>query len=269
MDADALSHLKVKDLQRELKKRGLDTSGLKAALLQRLKEHLQRTQSEDMETAKEAEAEKGDEEQADEKDEPTDHSEATDKPTGKRPADKEEDAAPDAKKPKLEEEPNTTSPQPEDEDDKPAQTEDVDNEKAVDDDAEKGYKATLRIDNFVRPFTLNAVKALVQELGNFVEDGFWMDVIKTHCYVTYSSPEVAKKTSSALDGKVWPPENGRALSVKFADHTAMEVSQFGEANLPSRPKSTSDDTQAIQRQSTSTVLRCCTKADLILLFVKR
>jgi uncharacterized protein (UPF0335 family) len=33
--------LQVKDLQRELKKRGLDTSGLKAVLLQRLKDSLE------------------------------------------------------------------------------------------------------------------------------------------------------------------------------------------------------------------------------------
>ncbi|CAH0492861.1 unnamed protein product [Peronospora farinosa] len=38
---DALSCLKVKELQRELKKRGLDTNGLKAVLLERLYERLQ------------------------------------------------------------------------------------------------------------------------------------------------------------------------------------------------------------------------------------
>ncbi|KAF1793330.1 hypothetical protein GQ600_16485 [Phytophthora cactorum] len=45
------------------------------------------------------------------------------------------------------------------------------------------------------------VMALVQELGNFVEDGFWMDAIKTHCFVTYPTSEIAEKTSTALNGK--------------------------------------------------------------------
>lgn len=30
----------------------------------------------------------------------------------------------------------------------------------------------------------------MQELGSFVEDGFWMDAIKTHCYVTYPSSDI-------------------------------------------------------------------------------
>ncbi|POM73493.1 Hypothetical protein PHPALM_9657 [Phytophthora palmivora] len=242
----------VKDLQRELKKRGLDTSGLKAVLLQRLKEHLQQTKAEDVEQEKEK-AEKGDDgEQGNEKDEPVEdqqtenNKEAGEKPTGKRSAEDEEDA-PDAKKPKVEAAVN--SPQPEDEDDKPTSTAEANNEKAQG-KTEMDHRTTLRIDNFVRPFTLNAVKALVQELGNFVDDGFWMDAIKTHCFVTYSSDDAAKKTSAALDGKVWPPENGRALSVKFVDHTAMEVSQYGESNLPSRPKrkNSNEAPQPTQRQ---------------------
>jgi hypothetical protein len=82
--------------------------------------------------------------------------------------------------------------------------------------SEDAPKKTLRINNFVRPFTLNAVKvgaslllarvarkyltgmfvvqALVQEFGDFVEDGFWMDTIKTHCYVTYNSVEIVRWT---------------------------------------------------------------------------
>ncbi|RHY95940.1 hypothetical protein DYB35_005121 [Aphanomyces astaci] len=50
---------------------------------------------------------------------------------------------------------------------------------------------TIRIDNFIRPFTLNAVKAFVQVDASFVDDGFWMDAIKTHCYVTYATTDAA------------------------------------------------------------------------------
>ncbi|RQM10882.1 hypothetical protein B5M09_011910 [Aphanomyces astaci] len=51
---------------------------------------------------------------------------------------------------------------------------------------------TIRIDNFIRPFTLNAVKAFVQVDASFVDDGFWMDAIKTHCYVTYATTDAVR-----------------------------------------------------------------------------
>ncbi|GAB9469468.1 hypothetical protein Gpo141_00006746 [Globisporangium polare] len=91
---------------------------------------------------------------------------------------------------------------------------------------------TLRIDNFRRPFTLNAVKALVQEHGEFIANGFWMDAIKTHCYVSYASKEVASKTRESLQGKVWPPATGIALSVDFSQQTAMSVNDNGEGDVP-------------------------------------
>jgi hypothetical protein len=41
---------------------------------------------------------------------------------------------------------------------------------------------TIVVNNFVRPLTLPAVKALLSAHGVVRE--FWMDSIKTHCYVT-------------------------------------------------------------------------------------
>ncbi|CAL5061516.1 unnamed protein product [Urochloa decumbens] len=41
---------------------------------------------------------------------------------------------------------------------------------------------SLRIDQFVRPFTLKAVQELLGKTGSV--SSFWMDHIKTHCYVT-------------------------------------------------------------------------------------
>lgn len=43
---------------------------------------------------------------------------------------------------------------------------------------------SLKVDRFVRPFTLKAVQELLGKTGNVVS--FWMDRIKTHCYVTVS-----------------------------------------------------------------------------------
>lgn len=41
---------------------------------------------------------------------------------------------------------------------------------------------SLKIDRFVRPFTIKAVKELLEQTGT-VKD-MWMDQIKTHCFVT-------------------------------------------------------------------------------------
>lgn len=38
----------------------------------------------------------------------------------------------------------------------------------------------------VRPFTLGQLKELLNRTGAVVEDGFWIDKIKSHCYVTVS-----------------------------------------------------------------------------------
>ncbi|TMW63475.1 hypothetical protein Poli38472_002416 [Pythium oligandrum] len=97
---------------------------------------------------------------------------------------------------------------------------------------------SLRIDNFRRPFTLNAVKALVQECGPFVDSGFWMNSIKTHCYVTYPSKAIAEQTRQALDGRVWPVETGQALSVQFSEHSAMDVNAGGVPQKRSVPSDT-------------------------------
>lgn len=38
----------------------------------------------------------------------------------------------------------------------------------------------------MRPFTLGQLKELLSRTGTLVDDGFWIDKIKSHCYVTVS-----------------------------------------------------------------------------------
>ncbi|XP_015890890.3 uncharacterized protein LOC107425402 [Ziziphus jujuba] len=78
---------------------------------------------------------------------------------------------------------------------------------------------SLRIDRFLRPFTLKAVQELLGKTGKVTN--FWMDHIKTHCYVTYSSVEEAIKTRNAVYNLQWPPNGGRLLVAEFVD--AQEV----------------------------------------------
>lgn len=47
----------------------------------------------------------------------------------------------------------------------------------------------LYITNLVRPFTLPQLKNLLQRTGRIVENGFWIDRIKSKCFVKYESEE--------------------------------------------------------------------------------
>lgn len=39
----------------------------------------------------------------------------------------------------------------------------------------------------VRPFTLGQLKELLNRTGVVMEEGFWIDKIKSHCFVTVST----------------------------------------------------------------------------------
>nr|XP_043633358.1 LOW QUALITY PROTEIN: apoptotic chromatin condensation inducer in the nucleus-like [Erigeron canadensis] len=74
---------------------------------------------------------------------------------------------------------------------------------------------SLRINHFLRPFTLKAVQELLGQTGTVVS--FWMDQIKTHCYVTYASVEEAIETRNAVCNLQWPAYGGRLLMADFVD----------------------------------------------------
>ncbi|KAK9270865.1 hypothetical protein L1049_026451 [Liquidambar formosana] len=80
---------------------------------------------------------------------------------------------------------------------------------------------SLRIDRFLRPFTLKAVQELLAKTGNVCS--FWMDQIKTHCYVMYSSVEEAIETRNAVYNLQWPPNGGRLLVAEFVDSQEVKL----------------------------------------------
>ncbi|KAI3911544.1 hypothetical protein MKW92_052413 [Papaver armeniacum] len=96
---------------------------------------------------------------------------------------------------------------------------------------------SLRIDNFLRPFTLKAVQELLAKTGAVCS--FWMDHIKTHCYVTYSSVEEATETRNALYNLQWPTNGGKLLAADFVD--PEDVKTRSEAP-PAAPASTTPKT---------------------------
>lgn len=80
---------------------------------------------------------------------------------------------------------------------------------------------SLRIDQFLRPFTLKAVQELLGKTGSV--SNFWMDQIKTHCYVTYSSTEEAIETRNAVYNLQWPTNGGRFLIAEFVDPEEVKM----------------------------------------------
>ncbi|XP_061549785.1 apoptotic chromatin condensation inducer in the nucleus [Phycodurus eques] len=91
----------------------------------------------------------------------------------------------------------------------------------------------VHISNLVRPFTLGQLKELLGRTGTLVEDGFWIDKIKSHCYVTYSRSEEAVATRDALHGVKWPQSNPKVLNVDFCQQDELDFHKgLGTAGKP-------------------------------------
>lgn len=90
----------------------------------------------------------------------------------------------------------------------------------------------VHISNLVRPFTLGQLKELLGRTGTLVEENFWIDKIKSHCYATYSTVEEALTTRNALHGVKWPQSNPKFLSADFAEQDELD---FHRGLLVNRP----------------------------------
>ncbi|KAL3696968.1 hypothetical protein R1sor_011044 [Riccia sorocarpa] len=87
---------------------------------------------------------------------------------------------------------------------------------------------SLKIDKFVRPFTIKAVRELLEQTGT-VKD-MWMDQIKTHCFVTYSSVDEATATRNALYNLQWPVAGGKLLVAEFVEPEEVKLRVDGLAD---------------------------------------
>lgn len=116
----------------------------------------------------------------------------------------------------------------------------------------------LLIKNLVRPFTLNQIKELLSRTGTIVENGFWMDRIKSKCIVEvrldgiickqqhelyseysriffllqYSNEDQAFETRQALHGISWPMSNPKKLHVEYATKEDMETARESSKEQP-------------------------------------
>ena len=94
--------------------------------------------------------------------------------------------------------------------------------------SQKPATTSLRIDRFVRPFTLKAVQELLGKTGSV--QNFWMDHIKTHCYVTVCSFFLNQDLCSYLHLFIYCiilNENQRCTSVSFISKAEMNSAWMG------------------------------------------
>ncbi|XP_014253408.1 apoptotic chromatin condensation inducer in the nucleus isoform X2 [Cimex lectularius] len=86
-------------------------------------------------------------------------------------------------------------------------------------------KATniLYITNLVRPFTVPQLKELLARTGTLAPNGFFIDKIKSKCYVKYTTVEMAVETRHALHGVRWPVNNPKTLKVEFSNEQNLNI----------------------------------------------
>ncbi|XP_034490916.1 apoptotic chromatin condensation inducer in the nucleus [Drosophila innubila] len=103
----------------------------------------------------------------------------------------------------------------------------------------------LYITNLVRPFTVLQLKGLLARTGKIVEDdGFWIDRIKSKCYVAYATEDEAIETRHALHGVRWPVSNPKCLNVDFGSRTDMDRAiQSTKNETPKYPQDNTRDNQ--------------------------
>ncbi|XP_027134969.1 apoptotic chromatin condensation inducer 1b [Larimichthys crocea] len=80
----------------------------------------------------------------------------------------------------------------------------------------------IHVTNLVRPFTLGQLKELLNRTGVVMEEGFWIDKIKSHCFVTYTTTKEAFASRAALHGVKWPQSNPKVLSVEFCEQAELD-----------------------------------------------
>uniref|UniRef100_A0A8C0ZN60 Apoptotic chromatin condensation inducer in the nucleus n=1 Tax=Castor canadensis TaxID=51338 RepID=A0A8C0ZN60_CASCN len=102
----------------------------------------------------------------------------------------------------------------------------------------------VHISNLVRPFTLGQLKELLGRTGTLVEEDFWIDKIKSHCFLTYLTVEEAMATRTALHGVKWPQSNPKFLCADYAEQDELD---YHRSLLVDRPSETKTEEQGTSR----------------------
>eukprot|EP00118_Oscarella_pearsei_P017673 m.177173 g.177173 ORF g.177173 m.177173 type:complete len:551 (+) comp39157_c0_seq5:163-1815(+) len=115
----------------------------------------------------------------------------------------------------------------------------------------------VHVTNLVRPFTVPQIKELLSNKAAIKD--FWMDRIKSHCYVTYASEADAEASREYLDKLKWPGTSPKYLSVDYATveelnkakgivtgKKLVEVSSEGDGQPPSDEKTAGEKSGAVE-----------------------
>ncbi|KAJ3132089.1 hypothetical protein HDU90_007521 [Geranomyces variabilis] len=95
---------------------------------------------------------------------------------------------------------------------------------------------TIWIKNFTRPLTIPAVKELLSPFGTV--EKFWMDKIKSNCYVTYDSVEGATAAIQHCHGLKFPVETGRQLVCEYVTREQADEAIAAAEARTARPFTT-------------------------------
>eukprot|EP01035_Chromulina_nebulosa_P017564 gene17564-23130_t len=91
----------------------------------------------------------------------------------------------------------------------------------------------VRIDNFQRPLTMKGLHQWLQQTTQLTinEKDLWLNSIKTHCYITFTSSDEAKQCIELVNGKIYPDTNTSTLSAAFTNVSASEAPSSQEGQL--------------------------------------
>ncbi|UJR16320.1 hypothetical protein I4U23_003226 [Adineta vaga] len=116
----------------------------------------------------------------------------------------------------------------------------------------------LYIRGLTRPFSLFQLKTLLERYGTLVDGEFWLDKIKSQCFVTYKTLEEAKTAREALDGCRWPSTNPKTLSIRFGRHEELQFSKTHD--LPPDQMSVDSLDRQMQQQANASSLNRSTSS---------
>lgn len=124
-------------------------------------------------------------------------------------------------------------------------------------------QSTFEISNLVRSFSYNQLIDLLSTYGTV--QGFWINSIKSRCFVHFDNTEHSKLAKDSLNDLVWPKNIGKELHISFLPYSKciqyieQEHSKTGtgyqigfkEANFPESLISELERDQTKDSQSTS------------------
>eukprot|EP01006_Ploeotia_vitrea_P056151 TRINITY_DN68070_c2_g1_i1.p2 TRINITY_DN68070_c2_g1~~TRINITY_DN68070_c2_g1_i1.p2 ORF type:complete len:333 (+),score=215.12 TRINITY_DN68070_c2_g1_i1:58-999(+) len=212
-DRESLEALRVKDLKELLKEKGLDSSGRKADLVNRLLDNAGDASTDDAAAAAADGAETSSSSNSKKRKAPEDDDAADGDGEDAGDAEEEEHAA------------------------KKARTSASTADGAA---AKSGGKKSLRVDNLVRPFRTEDVRDLLEKRGGKVAS-YWLDAFKTHALVTFEDEDSAVRAFEALQGLQWPEASPKKLAVKYVDDQDVTDAIEGKNNDSGDDDNNDDD----------------------------